>query len=196
MRLIACLSALGLLACATGSNGNAPQPAVQNLGDQPTGNGHAVALGGNNPNGMVHSAMPTAIYTAPDRGVVKSVSTPIDKAYTDIMSGYVGIGVQILSSDPKGYVVGNKRVVVTSTLNGQALSKFFNCGYAASGFPRADSYRVTFSMLTSLYKVDSASTEITTLVTGAGEDPGTGATTSCHSTGVLERTLLRAAGYQ
>jgi len=192
MRLMVCLGAMGLLACASGSNGNEPQTAVRRVGEQPTGNGVSMAGGGKREG---YSASAAPIYTAPDRAVVTTVATPVDRAFTNFLSGYLEIGIPILMSDPKAHVAGNKNVVVTSTLKGQRLSKYFNCGNGATGFPRADSYRITFSILTSLFPKDSATTEARTFVSGQGVDPGTGATAYCSSTGALERALLRAAGY-
>jgi hypothetical protein len=195
MRYVVCVCAMSLIACASGGGGNEPQSGVKNLG--------TIGLAGRDSRADAHGVTSVLtqglapIYTAPDLGWQVTVPAPVDAAFHAVIEGYGGIGIELQTIDVQARVVGNKRIVAPSALLGQPLSKFLNCGRdGVTGQPRADSYRVVFSIVSSLSGVDSASTRVTTLVTAEAADRGTTASTvTCSSTGVLERALLRAAGY-
>jgi hypothetical protein len=196
MKLRAAVFGLGALACASGGASNEPQSGVRDVG---TVSGAGSHLGDSKAASGTRQTLTRDLgpaYTAPDVGWRSTVPAPLDGAYHAIMEGYGVIGVDILTNDSRAHVVGNKSVIATQLL-GQPLSKFLDCGRdGATGQARADSYRVIFSIISSFAAVDSATTRVTTLVTAEAQDRGTSASPiHCSSTGILERALLRAAGY-
>jgi len=195
MKLSAAVLGLGALACATGGVTPEPEGAVRDAGTVGSVGGHIEATSDVTRQTLIRNLGP--IYTAPDVGWRSTVGAPIDAAYHAIMEGYGVLGVEILTNDARTHVVGNRGIIATQML-GQPMSKFVDCGRdGATGQPRADSYRVTLGIISSFVAVDSARTSVTTMVTAEAIDRGTSATpVHCSSTGILERALLRAAGYQ
>jgi hypothetical protein len=137
-------------------------------------------------------------YATADLGEQAVVSAPIDSAYASLVVAYQSLGVDIKTSDPAQHVLGNRHIVVMHSWLGSRLSAFFSCGNdPAIGTPRADSYRMTISVVSTLSAKDAKNTTITTLASAQGNDLGTSASAIyCPSTGKLERSILKAAGFQ
>jgi hypothetical protein len=193
-RMVIGACALGALACASSSGGDTAQAGAQNLG---TIQGNRAVTVGANSGQSQNMVGATEIVTAPDRSVVATVPASLDMAFAAIVSGYSGIKIQVLTADSRSYVLGNTLVRASGTMLGQPLSRFFDCGKSGlTGMPRANDYHVTFSILSSLSRVDSATTRVTTAISATAADPSTSGTdVHCASTGALERALLSASGY-
>src|SRR5215813_12247851 len=101
MRCAMCAAMLGLVGCAS-AGGNEGQAAVRNAGPAPVAVGAGVAAKGSF--GVYAQGM-DPIYTAPDFGVATTVPSTVEKTYTNVLLGYVGIGVPVMKSDPKTHVV-------------------------------------------------------------------------------------------
>ena len=190
MRFVVCAGALGLAACASG--GAAPEGGLRSNGTMPTLN----QLGPQSPNGS--GSGQASAYTTSDLGMQTYVSVPLDTAYLALKKAYLSLGVDITTQDASSHVVGNGRVSVRQKMLGRNLSAFFNCGLdAATGWPRADHYQVIFSVVSTLSNANAGRTRVVTLVTGQASDLATSASAVyCSSTGLMERTILKAAGYE
>lgn len=138
------------------------------------------------------------VYTNADVGNQTVVSAPLDSAYAALNAAYQSLGVDIKTSDPAQHMLGNRHIVAMRTFLGSHLSTFFDCGNDATiGTPRADSYQLSISVVSTLSAKDAQNTRVTTLATAMAIDLATSATpVYCPSTGKLERSLLRAAGFQ
>jgi hypothetical protein len=195
-RFIVCLGAVGLAACAS----SAPEGGLRSNGTLPSSNGLSVARRGGDAGrqGPAGSGLGSATaYTSADLGMLTVVPSPLDSAYTALTKAYLSLGLPV-TRDPSAHVVGDDHVVVMRTMLGRRLSAFLNCGAdAIMGSPRADTYQVTFSVMSTLSSADSGRTRVVTLVTGQASDLATSASSVyCSSTGLMERTLLKAAGFQ
>jgi hypothetical protein len=186
--------ALAALSCASGNAGNPPQSGPTDLGAV-QGNRAIPSRAGSGQSMYTQGA--SNIYTSPDAAVVATIPASLDMAYAAIISGYSGIKIDVLTADSRSHVVGNSRVLATGSMLGKPLSKFFDCGKnGVTGVPRADDYHVTFSIVSTLSRVDSLTTRVSTLVTASAADPSTtGTEVHCVTTGALERTLLLTSGY-
>jgi hypothetical protein len=188
MRFAVCLGALGLAACAS----SAPEGGLRNNGPIPVSNGATKQRTSTGKGLSVANS-----YTSADLGMSTVVPAPLDTAYTALTKAYLSLGLQV-SRDPGAHVVGNDHVVVMRNMLGRKLSAFFNCGMdAVIGSPRADTYQVTFSVMSTLSAADAGHTRVITLVTGQAADLATSASAVyCSSTGLMENTLVRAAGFE
>jgi hypothetical protein len=190
MRLVVCAGALGLAACASG--GAAPEGGLRSNGPLPSSSTYGPQSANGNHNGQASG------YTTSDLGMQTYVSVPLDTAYTALKKAYLSLGLEITTQDAGAHVVGNDRVSVRHKMLGRNLSAFFNCGLdAATGWPRADHYQVVFSVVSTLSNANAGRTRVVTLVTGQASDLATSASAVyCSSTGLMETTLLKTAGYQ
>lgn len=138
------------------------------------------------------------IYGNADVGEESFVPVPLDTAYDAMTMAYKSLGVDIMTSDPAQHVLGNRHIVVMRTWLGSRLSTFFNCGNdPAIGTPRADSYQLIISVVSTLSPKDGQNTRVTTLASATATDLATSASAVyCPSTGKIERSLLKAAGFE
>jgi hypothetical protein len=182
MRFVVCLTALGIAACATGS-------------PPPEGGDRLVAA----MPGAGYKGEALLLHSSSELGVLDAVPGPIDSVFGQMAAAYLSLGLDVKTRDPVEHVIGNKQLTVMGTIFHRRLSAFFNCGIDPTvGVPRADKYRVTFSVTSTLTRADDpGKTRITTLVSAIASDLYTSATpVECESTGALERALVHAAGYQ
>jgi hypothetical protein len=176
--------ALAAMGCAS-RGGGAPEGGIRDVAETPNGNANG-------------RQGPHIIYGDADLGDQTIVPAPLDTAYAAITTAYRSLGLDIKTSDPSQHVLGNKHIVVMRTWLGSRLSTFFNCGNdPAIGSPRADSYQLIISVISTLSVKDAADTRVTTLVSAQANDLATSASAVyCPSTGKLERSILRAAGFE
>jgi len=184
MRFVVWAMALGAMGCATG--GGTPEGGLRDVAET-TPNGNSNSREG------AH-----IIYGGADLGEQSIVPAPLDTAYAAITMAYQSLGLAIKTSDPSQHMLGNRHIVVMRTWLGSRLSTFFNCGNdPAIGSPRADSYQLIISVISTLSVKDAADTRVTTLVSAQANDLATSASAVyCPSTGKLERSIIRAAGFQ
>jgi hypothetical protein len=132
--------------------------------------------------------------TNPDYAIKGTINLPLDEAYAAMLVAYSKLGIEATTNDSGAHVVGNASMTVVHQFQREDLSRFFECGRDALGGPRADHYRVTFSAISTLTAVGPQATEVETLVTAKGSDPGgNGSDVYCSTTGHLEAALVRAA---
>ena len=132
--------------------------------------------------------------TTPDYSSRDDLAKPSDEAYAAMLLAYQKLGITVTTNDPVHRTVGNAEVLVVHRLNGEDLSRYFECGRDAMQTPRADHDRITFSVMSTLSADGSNGTRVETLVTARGTDPSaTGTEVYCSTTGHLENELIKAA---
>lgn len=184
MRFVVCAVALGVLGCASG--GATPEGGLRNV---------TVTMPNENSSNREGSHI---IYGNADVGVESTVPTSLDSAYAAMNMAYQSLGLDIKTRVPTEHVLGNRHIVVMRTWLGSRLSTFFSCGNdPAIGSPRADSYQLIISVVSTLSAKDGQNTRVVTLASATATDLATSASTVyCPSTGKIERSLLKAAGFQ
>jgi hypothetical protein len=136
----------------------------------------------------------TYIRTNRDYSVEGVIARPIDEAFAQMMLAYSKLGIPTTTMDTGGHLLGNTAFSMQHRFNGEDVSRYFECGKDATGFPRADRYQITLSVVTTLRAQGPSETEVETLVTARGRDNGgTGADLYCSTTGHLETQLHKAA---
>ncbi|HXB23109.1 MAG TPA: hypothetical protein VNV25_00120 [Gemmatimonadaceae bacterium] len=132
--------------------------------------------------------------TTPDYAITGALPKPIDEAYAAMLLAYQKLGIETTTNDPNGRSVGNMAVLVVHRFNGEDLSRYFECGRDALGTPRADHYRITFAVISTLVADGPTATKVETLVTARGTDPGGGGSDLyCSTTGHLENEIVKTA---
>lgn len=176
--------ALGLVGCASGGN-TTPEGGIRDVAETTPGPSDA-------------REGPHIMYTNSDLPNDAVVPSSLDSAYAALQIAYRSLGMEIKTSDPAQHMLGNRHIVVMRTFLGSPLSTFFSCGMdPAVGRPRADTYQLVISVVSTLTAKDAGDTRVSTLASAQANDIATSASSVyCPSTGKLERSLLRAAGFQ
>jgi hypothetical protein len=135
--------------------------------------------------------------TTPDYAIKGGLAKPLDESFADMLIAYEKLGIQTTTNDSGAHTVGNMQVTALHRLNGEDLSRYFECGRDGLGTPRADRYRITFTVISTLSKDGPNATKVETLVTARGTDPGgNGSDVYCSTTGRLENELVKIAKLQ
>lgn len=135
--------------------------------------------------------------TTPDYAIIGALPQPVDEAFAAMLIAYEKLGIETTTNDSGSHNVGNTAVTVVHRLNGEDLSRYFECGRDAFGTPRADRYRITFAVVSTLSASGPTATKVATLVTARGTDPGgNGSDVYCSTTGHLEAELIKTAKQQ
>ena len=135
--------------------------------------------------------------TTPDYAIKGGLAKPVDLSFADMLIAYEKIGIQTTTNDSGAHTVGNMQATALHRLNGEDLSRYFECGRDAFGTPRADRYRITFAVVSTLSMDGPNATKVETFVTARGSDPGgNGSDVYCSTTGHLESELIRIATLQ
>jgi hypothetical protein len=188
MRFVMCLSTIALAACA--STGATTNDGLRQVGQTETvTSSYSTGQAG----GTSHT-----LYTTSDLGVETVVHGALDTAYRAMTRGYLSLGVDTKTRDDAAHVVGNKHLVAMHSMLGHPLSAFFNCGIdPTTGVMRADKYRLTISVVSTLGPAPQGATLVTTKAWAQAEDLATSASSVyCSSTGLIERSLVQASGLQ
>jgi|HubBroStandDraft_6_1064221.scaffolds.fasta_scaffold24264_3 hypothetical protein len=134
--------------------------------------------------------------TTPDYAISGALPKPVDEAYAAMLMAYQKFGIEATTNDTGSHSVGNMSVLAIHRFNGEDLSRYFECGRDALGTPRADRYRITFAVVSTLASDGPTTTKVETFVTAKGTDPGGGSDVYCSTTGHLENELVKTAKQQ
>jgi hypothetical protein len=189
MRCVICGVTLWALGCAGSGSG-------LNEGPRPVGSTGTVTSAyssGNSGGGVSHP-----LYSSSDLGIEITLPVPVDSAYTAMERGYFNLGIDLKTRDDASHTIGNKKLIVMRQMLGHRASDLFDCGLDPTiGVQRADRYRLTVSVISTLSAAGPGRTVVTTKAYAEAEDLATSATpVYCSSTGLMERTLVQAAGLQ
>jgi hypothetical protein len=135
--------------------------------------------------------------TTPDYAISGALPKPVDESFAAMLLAYQKLGIEATTNDPGGRSIGNMAVLAVHRFNGEDLSRYFECGRDALGTPRADHYRITFAVVSTLMPDGPTATKVETLVTARGTDPGgNGSDVYCSTTGHLENEIVKTAKQQ
>ena len=108
-------------------------------------------------------------------------------------AAYEELGIEVTYSRPGEYV-GNRRFDVRRRFAGDRLSKYLRCGVEVTGRPMADSYTVTFNVVSEIVSVTDLQSRVLTTVVATAIKPGGTSTEPCVSKGLLEEKLADMVG--
>src|SRR5262245_37997230 len=174
MRRIAMVCSVVVAGCASSGGPQATPPTPEVVRVQ-TGSGAT----------MTTSTMPNS--PNPQGGVV---GYPIDRTWTVMRAVYDSLGIPVAVFEPTSGTIGNANLRLKRRLGDVALSKYINCGNA-QGFPSADTYEVSLSVITYARPDASGGTALTTTV-GGDARPITisGEPVRCTSLSTLEAKVV------
>src|SRR6266567_7498639 len=95
--------------------------------------------------------------------------------------------VDVTVDNPAAHQLGNQSFFKSRTLGSHRMSEFVDCGQSMTG-PKADSYRIYMTLLTTIDSDGSGGTKMETTFFPLGQDIAGGSTDRmpCGSTGHLE----------
>lgn len=127
-----------------------------------------------------------------DAGSQQDLAAPLADVRAALPAVHDSLGLPTSWLDPGRTAMGSRSFSVRR-LAGSPLSRWLECGRTPTGRDRADAYDVTLSVVTSLAVRDSASTTVTTRLSGRATPRSvSGGDVACGSTGRLELRILEA----
>ena len=169
-RLVVLTTAALLAGCASG--GNAPAETVRST----------VSVSGTD--GV---ATRTIESYADVGGTTHRISATPEKVWEVLPTVYQGLGIPVGTSLPDYKTMGNSKLELSRTLGGQPLSSFLSCGFAPTGAPLADSYRVSMAVVTTVAPAAGGGAQVETRVQASATNRAvSGAPVNCATTGRLE----------
>jgi len=126
---------------------------------------------------------------ATDGTTVSLIAFPLDRVWRALPSVFDSLGIPTNELDPVHHIMGNSGFKVHKRLGKVALSKYIDCG-STQGFPSADEYDVSLSVLSQVETDKSGQTSIATKVAATGRPMAFAAEyTQCTTKGLLESTI-------
>lgn len=125
---------------------------------------------------------------------VASVETELGAPAQDVWeaakAAYEELGIGVTYSQP-GSHVGNRQFRVRRRLADTRLSRYLRCGVDVTGRPMADSYTVTFNVVSEIVKVTDLQSRMLTSLSATALKPGGTSTDPvvCVSKGLLEERI-------
>lgn len=178
MRLPLALGALLLLAgCASGGS----SPSI--------GSRDRTIVGGIDARSRDGAAMITTQGTG-------TIDTPVAATWEQlrpaIRRAYETVGIEVKHEDPRKREIGNLDFWKQRSLQNQRLSRFVSCGTGFTG-PNADSFRVYFSVVTTVTPAEGGGSVLRTAVVATAADIASGSPDRvvCETTGALEALIAR-----
>jgi hypothetical protein len=123
------------------------------------------------------------------RAKVVTVAAPPDQTWNAVLAAYRALGIDVLLQEPSKGQLGNGHFARIGKLAGVQLSEYLDCGGSSFDGPRADSYRVTLSLITTLVPEGSGTSLATELTAEARPLSVSGDPVHCVSTQHLEERL-------
>ena len=113
----------------------------------------------------------------------------LDEVWEALVAAYKQLGIPVPATNHAGWRVGNPRVQVRR-IGDERMSRFFECGQASMGRPRADQYDVTFSIFSRLQQAADGRTVLLTEVDGSARPRSVSTNpVHCSSKGTLEKRI-------
>jgi hypothetical protein len=106
---------------------------------------------------------------------------------------YQGLDIPVTVENPAAHQIGNPDFWKTRAVGQMRMGQLVNCGIGMTG-PKADSYRIYMSLLTTVDPDGKGGTRLRTLLVAFGQDVAGGSTDRipCGTTGVLESAMNEA----
>lgn len=125
-----------------------------------------------------------------DRRVSRSIhNASMDDVWTALKAAYEQLEIPVTATDHAGWRLGNPRAQ-TRRIGDERMSRFFECGRAPTGRPRADQYDVTYSVFSRLEQTTDGQTVLLTEADGSARPRSVSTNpVHCSSMGTLERRI-------
>ncbi|HYC51904.1 MAG TPA: hypothetical protein VEB19_12400 [Gemmatimonadaceae bacterium] len=121
---------------------------------------------------------------------IDTIAVKLDQVWKTLPAVYGALEIPISEFDAEKNLVGNGGMKVYRRLGQNQLTKILDCGRTQIG-QNADSYEIIMSVITTLAKVDSASTVVYTNIEASGQPMNyAGGQTRCRTKGELEKQLM------
>lgn len=113
----------------------------------------------------------------------------LDEVWEALVAAYNQLGIPVPAINHAGWRVGNPRVQVRR-IGDERMSRFFECGQASMGRPRADQYDVTFSIFSHLQQAADGRAVLLTEADGSARPRSVSTNpVHCSSKGTLEKRI-------
>jgi hypothetical protein len=113
----------------------------------------------------------------------------VDKAWAAYPAVFGELGIAPGVVDQKQHVFGNAGFKMRSSLGGQRLSRYFECG-ATAGMANADTYDMIIRVVSQVVPADAGLASLRTQVEASAHSAGdSGPSVRCVSTGALEARI-------
>jgi hypothetical protein len=124
------------------------------------------------------------------RPTVQTYTAPPAMVWTAIRKVLLDFEIPVTLENPTSHQIGNPSFYKTHRLAGESIEGFIDCGMGMVG-PKAASYRIYMSLLTTVTS-DGKTTTAQTMLVPVGQDMSGGAADriSCTTNGKFERLML------
>jgi hypothetical protein len=141
-----------------------------------------------------------AIFSSAETGTLRgdqphaamaNIAAPPAAVWLAAKKVYADFDVPVTVENPTSHQLGNANFYKTRQFAGKPMAQFVDCGSGMDG-PKASSYRIFMSLLTSVATDGKGGTTIQTTFVPAGQDMGGTSSDriSCGTTGKLETLFL------
>lgn len=122
--------------------------------------------------------------------VENEFGAPARDVWEATKAAYEELGIEVTYSRP-GSHVGNRQFKVRRRLADSRLSRYLRCGVDVSGRPMADSYTVTFNVVSEIVSTTDLQSRMLTTLSATALKPGGTSTdpVACVSKGLLEEKI-------
>jgi hypothetical protein len=127
--------------------------------------------------------------TSDRRVSTASFDASMDEVWTALVTAYEQLEIPVTATDHAGWRIGNPRAQ-TRLIGDERMSRFFECGQASMGRPRADQYAVTYSIFSRLQQAADGQTVLLTEADGSARPRSVSTNpVHCSSKGSLEARI-------
>lgn len=125
--------------------------------------------------------------------VTVTIAAPPVAVWLALKEVYADLEIPVTVENPSTHQIGNPSFHKTRVLGGQPMEGFIDCGSGMSG-PKAATYRIYISLLTTVVGDDNGGTKVQTMLIPVGQDiSGTSSDRiHCGSSGRFEKFFLDA----
>jgi hypothetical protein len=126
------------------------------------------------------------------RGVAATIAAPPATVWTAAKQVYASFDIPVTTENPAAHQLGNADFYKSRQLGGKPMTQFVDCGSGMDG-PKASSYRIYMSLLTSVVTDGKGGTTIQATFVPTGQDMGGSSADrlTCATTGKLEALFLQ-----
>lgn len=126
------------------------------------------------------------------RAMREELAMPAERAWALLPLAYEALGLPLTTLDSERRLIGAGGVRAQGRLGGAWLSRYVDCGTAATGLANADSYAVTLDVVTQVDgSASGANAGVSTAIRASGRPASTSTSNpvNCVSRGTLERRV-------
>lgn len=125
------------------------------------------------------------------RAVAVTIAAPPIAVWLALKKAYADFEIAVTVEDPSTHQIGNASLHKTRVLGGRPMEGFVECGSGMTG-PKAATYRIYISLLTTVTSDDNGGTKVQTVFIPMGQDMSGNSSDRipCATTGRFEKLFL------